>query len=69
LPSSQRLDQDRFSQNPPDHLDLATVHNGLVGIQNQQNVPHFGRIDPNRFIPFPRNPAICKFMVLMGQYE
>jgi hypothetical protein len=32
-------------------------------------VPHFGRIDPNRFIPFPKNPAIYKFMVQMGQYE
>jgi ATP-dependent DNA helicase RecG len=34
------------------------------------NVPHyFGRIDPNRFTPFPKNPTICKFMLQMGRYE
>lgn len=34
------------------------------------NVPHyFGPIDPNRFTPLPKNPAICKFMLQMGRYE
>jgi ATP-dependent DNA helicase RecG len=34
------------------------------------NVPHYhGRIDPNSFTPFPKNPTICKFMLQMGRYE
>lgn len=34
------------------------------------NVPHyFGRIDPNRFTPYPKNPTICKFMLQLGRYD
>ena len=28
------------------------------------NVPHYhGRIDPDHFTPFPKNPTICKFLI------
>ncbi len=34
------------------------------------NVPHYhGRIDPDHFTPFPKNPTICKFMIQIGRYE
>lgn len=34
------------------------------------NVPHyFGRIDPNRFTPYPKNPTLCKFMLQLGRYD
>ena len=34
------------------------------------NVPHYhGRIDPEHFTPFPKNPTICKFMVQLARYE
>jgi predicted HTH transcriptional regulator len=34
------------------------------------NVPHYhGRIDPNNFTPYPKNPTICKFMIQLGRYE
>ncbi|MEI7437241.1 MAG: RNA-binding domain-containing protein [bacterium] len=34
------------------------------------NVPHYhGRIDLNRFTPYPKNPTICRFMVQLGRYE
>ena len=45
------------------------INGDRVELKNP-NVPHyFGRIDPNRFIPFPKNPVICKFMLQMGLYE
>lgn len=34
------------------------------------NVPHYhGRIEAERFTPFPKNPTICKFMIQIGRYE
>ena len=34
------------------------------------HVPHIrGRLDPAHFIPFPKNPTICRFMLQLGRYE
>jgi ATP-dependent DNA helicase RecG len=34
------------------------------------NVPHYhGRIDPNHFTPFPKNPTICRFLIQIGRYK
>ena len=34
------------------------------------NIPHGrGPIDPAHFTPYPKNPALCKFLIQLGRYE
>ncbi len=45
------------------------IYSDRVEFKNP-NVPHFhGRIDPNRFTPYSKNPTLCKFMIQIGRYE
>ena len=46
-----------------------TIYVDRVEFRNP-NVPHWrGRIDPQHFSPFPKNPTICRFMGQIGRYE
>ncbi|MCD5416248.1 hypothetical protein LR032_04015, partial [Candidatus Bipolaricaulota bacterium] len=45
------------------------IYRNRVEFKNP-NVPHYhGKIDPDHFTPFPKNPTICKFMIQIGRYE
>ena len=46
-----------------------TIYNDRVEFKNP-NIPHYwGRIDPEHFTPFAKNPTICKFLSQLGRYE
>jgi hypothetical protein len=67
--SHHALFQNRIAKSPRKEENGKRGDLGCLAVPSS-NVPHyFGRIDPNRFTPYPKNPTICKFMLQMGRYE
>lgn len=45
------------------------IHADRVEFTNPNNPRYHGRIDPQRFTPYPKNPTPCRFMIQLGRYE
>ncbi len=48
---------------------VITIYNDKVEFKNPNNPKFFGKIDPDNFAPFSKNPVISKLMLLMGLAE
>lgn len=45
------------------------VKNGVLETENANNPHGYGPIDPQRFVPFPKNPTLIKFFIQLGRVE
>jgi ATP-dependent DNA helicase RecG len=45
------------------------IKNGVLETENANNPHGYGPIDPQKFVPFPKNPTIVKFFIQLGRVE
>ncbi|HEV7350964.1 RNA-binding domain-containing protein [Telluribacter sp.] len=45
------------------------IRKGVLETENANNPHGYGPIDPQRFVPFPKNPTIVKFFIQLGRVE